>query len=104
MLVSDEVDEVSQLKVLNNATRFNTQGISFTIAPTMKCNFACPYCFEEGVRYNTMTQTIENETIEFIKNFTYKILLLVFVGMVENHYWALKISKELLTNCLKMNL
>ena len=69
MLVSDEVDEVSQLKVLNNATRFNTQGISFTIAPTMKCNFACPYCFEEGVRYNTMTQTIENETIEFIKNF-----------------------------------
>ncbi|MCU9778255.1 radical SAM protein, partial [Enterococcus faecalis] len=42
MLVSDEVDEVSQLKVLNNAPRFNTPGISFPIAPTMKCNYACP--------------------------------------------------------------
>lgn len=69
MLIPNEVEEIAQLKVMSNASRFATKGSTFTIAPTMKCNFACPYCFEEGVRYNTMTPEIEIKTVEFIKKY-----------------------------------
>lgn len=68
MLMNDDVHEVGRVRILSNSMRQDTHGHSYTIAPTMECNFACPYCFEEGVRYNRMTPTIENQTIVFIQS------------------------------------
>jgi uncharacterized protein len=67
MLLNDGVNEVGRIKILSNMTRLDTHGLSLTIAPTMECNFACPYCFEEGVRYNKMTPIVEEQVINFIK-------------------------------------
>ncbi|MEW6050959.1 MAG: radical SAM protein [Candidatus Zixiibacteriota bacterium] len=45
-LVDDSFDEVSWLKAQNRLRRFANSTLSLTIAPTMACNFACTYCFE----------------------------------------------------------
>ena len=65
MLVDDSTEELSKVIVENNVNKY-AHNIDFTIATTMNCNFACPYCYEEGVRYNTMTKKIADKTIRFI--------------------------------------
>ena len=39
----------------------------FTILPTTACNARCVYCFEQGMKYVTMTDETVEQTIEFIK-------------------------------------
>ena len=39
---------------------------SFTILPTTACNARCFYCFEQGIKYVTMTDEIVEQTIRFI--------------------------------------
>lgn len=58
MLVDDSTEELSKVIVENNVNKY-AHNIDFTIATTMNCNFACPYCYEEGVRYNTMTKKLQ---------------------------------------------
>jgi len=60
-------NELEQLEVINKITRFQDSNLALTIAPTLDCNFACPYCYENGRRYNTMNQEVVNKTLEFIK-------------------------------------
>lgn len=45
-LVDERFDEIQHLKMLNFMERFNTSSITFTIMPTMECNFDCIYCYE----------------------------------------------------------
>lgn len=66
MLVYKDENEDDTLKLMSTMNRFNNQYLGLTIAPTMECNFACPYCYEEGRRYNSMTEEIVKEVIKFI--------------------------------------
>ncbi|KTD85434.1 hypothetical protein UQ64_18140 [Paenibacillus etheri] len=72
MLVEDDFDEIGLLKTKNNMARYDASNYSFTIAPTMECNFGCPYCFEEGFRYNTMTDEISAQITSFINRISLK--------------------------------
>ena len=67
MLVPDSTLEAEKVIVENNVNKY-AHNIDFTIATTMNCNFACPYCYEDGVRYNTMNKETADKTIEFILN------------------------------------
>lgn len=44
-LVADDLDELALLKVRNHIARFAGRGVSLIIAPTLRCNFKCPYCY-----------------------------------------------------------
>lgn len=46
-LIGDEVDELAMLKVRNAKGRYANNGLWLTIAPTLDCNFRCPYCYED---------------------------------------------------------
>ncbi len=50
----DDSDECAYLKVLTTMHRFGSRSLGLTIAPTLECNFACTYCYEEheNVRMN----------------------------------------------------
>lgn len=67
MLVPADLDEVEYISVLSNASRFDSTSLNLTIAPTLACNFACPYCYEKGRRYNTMDENTINQLLTFIK-------------------------------------
>lgn len=68
MIVEDSLNEVDLIKYYSNILRYKNEGLFLTIAPTLSCNFVCPYCYEKGVDFTTMNEnTIEN-TLKFIKN------------------------------------
>lgn len=51
MLVEDDKDEFAELLIRNKIERFADSNLTLTIAPTMACNFCCPYCYEKGREY-----------------------------------------------------
>ena len=65
-LVEADFDENNFLKYYNNKARFSTTYFSLTIAPSLKCNFDCPYCFENK-REGTMSREIQEAIIDFVK-------------------------------------
>lgn len=69
MVIDDSIDEVKNVQLSNLINRFDISKLSLTIAPTLECNFACPYCYEEGVRYNEMDNHIQEAVLSFIKDY-----------------------------------
>ncbi|MHB1683236.1 MAG: radical SAM protein [Bacilli bacterium] len=47
-VVDDEFDEHQVLLKERESMRLSEVTVALTIAPTIDCNFACPYCFEGG--------------------------------------------------------
>lgn len=48
---------------------FSGKTLSLVIAPTLACNFACPYCYESNLPISTMSQDVEDDIIHFIKSY-----------------------------------
>lgn len=57
-LIPDGVDQIATLKVRSRASRLEGKVLTLTIAPSLACNFDCPYCFEShsAVRMSEETQ------------------------------------------------
>lgn len=68
MIVDEDDDERDLINAMSKLSRFSNQALGLTIAPTMNCNFACPYCYEEGRRYNSMSDKTISNVVEFINN------------------------------------
>ncbi|GHT32040.1 radical SAM/SPASM domain Clo7bot peptide maturase [Bacteroidia bacterium] len=62
----DTIFQKIKLTRLNN--RFRSDTLLLAITPTMACNFACPYCFEENAQKGyTMTEDTINDIITLVK-------------------------------------
>ncbi len=61
-LLDDSYDEFQMLKARSRMERFQTTTSSVTIALTSKCNFRCPYCFEDVAN----GETAHGEVLEAI--------------------------------------
>mgnify|MGYP001026292114 FL=1 len=66
-LVEKTTDENEFLKYYNNKARFASDYFCLTIAPTLGCNFDCPYCFEDK-RNGVMSEDVQNALIRFVEN------------------------------------
>lgn len=67
-LIDDDIDELQKYKYLYYSKSFNGLSLKLYIAPTMKCNFGCRYCFEgENKKHGLMDKSIEENLIKFIK-------------------------------------
>ncbi|MCL6612918.1 MAG: radical SAM protein [Peptococcaceae bacterium] len=47
-VLDDAADELKILKFAYNSNKYNRMAIGFTVAPTLRCNFACTYCYEQA--------------------------------------------------------
>lgn len=66
-ILTNEDNEIYRYKYLYYHSAFQNQSIYLTIAPTMKCNFACHYCFEEGNKnLSIMDEDVENAIVEYL--------------------------------------
>ena len=71
-IVRDEVDELKMIQYRHFRSKFAEDTLSLTIAPTLECNFACPYCYEIPKK-GMMSGEIQDAIIEVIKKRSKKI-------------------------------
>lgn len=69
MLIEDDRDEHAELILQSRAVRFSNTSLGLTIAPTMACNFCCPYCYEKGQKYTTMTDEVIDQLVTFVHDY-----------------------------------
>jgi len=65
-IVEDDFDEIEFIKAKHFSRRFGSQILSLVVAPTLDCNFACPYCYEPEKKAEYMTEEIETRLVEYI--------------------------------------
>lgn len=68
-LVEDAVDELAMLKVRNATGRYANNALWLTIAPTLDCNFRCPYCYEDipdALKRETLNDERKSALIKFV--------------------------------------
>lgn len=58
-----------KMEYLRRLKSFGGRTLSLVIAPTLTCNFACPYCYEANLPIEVMSEDTENKIIEFINSF-----------------------------------
>ncbi|MBK7141740.1 MAG: SPASM domain-containing protein [bacterium] len=55
---ADSFDEIEHLKFDHRRLRFDEASLGLVIAPTMACNMACKYCFEENKKGRMSPQVV----------------------------------------------
>jgi len=81
VLVEDGMDELQCYKYLCYSKMFQNDYLYLTIAPTMKCNFGCFYCFEEGHKNaGAMSQDVEDKIVGLITHNKRKEILITWFG------------------------
>mgnify|MGYP001266359589 CR=1 FL=1 len=69
VLIEDHVDQIKELRLRQEITKFSNLPLSLTIAPTTECNFECTYCYEESRLPIYMEDKTEDALIDFIKSY-----------------------------------
>lgn len=59
-----------KMEYLKRLKSFGNKTLSLVIAPTLACNFACPYCYEANLPLSVMDDEVEDEIIKFINSFS----------------------------------
>lgn len=82
IIVPDDFDDEYYLKkkYAKLSAAFNSDVLSLTIATTMGCNFACPYCFEKGAEPVVMNAEVEEKLLDFVKASSAQFLNVTWYG------------------------
>ena len=103
-LVDDNINELDRLKLRMLRSRFRTNYLGLTIAPTADCNFRCTYCYEKDViKPDYMTLEVEEATIQFVKGHM-KTISILDVGWyggepLMNFETVKRLSEKLIAMC-----
>lgn len=65
-LISDSTDELAIIKLKSYKSRFGNNSLQLVIAPTMDCNFGCPYCYESPKK-GFMSQDVQDKLVSMVK-------------------------------------
>jgi len=67
-IVKSEVNELDILKIWWKKG-FSQNVLTLTLEPTLRCNFACTYCFEDTTNGTTMGDKEIQKLLRFIKKY-----------------------------------
>ena len=62
--VDIELDDIGLLRYAYDLAKNNSDYMEFVVAPTLDCNFACPYCFETK-RHHFMELDVQKNIVDF---------------------------------------
>lgn len=80
-IVSKDKNELLPIMHRYYSKMFHGRSLNLSIAPTMKCNFNCFYCFEEGNKnYGLMSCSVADKLIEYIDSQKDKYITLHWFG------------------------
>ena len=65
----DDDDYVTKCQFITQSVQHDKSKLNLVIAPTLSCNFNCPYCFENDKHASRMDDSTINHLIAFIKDF-----------------------------------
>jgi len=63
----DHVDEIKILKYRQYRGKMSTSNLGLTIAPTLCCNFKCPYCYESP-KSGMMSMDVQNAIVDLVED------------------------------------
>ena len=68
IIVGNREDDnyISQMQYLKRKKSFHSNNLSIVLAPTLGCNFKCPYCYEADLPSTSMREEIQNKLVDFI--------------------------------------
>ena len=66
ILVDERLDEQAYLKYVHYKSKLQSKTLWLTIAPTLDCNFACPYCYENR-RHGSMSEDVAGALIVWLE-------------------------------------
>ncbi len=67
-VIPNEYNELDIIKLNIQTGKYLTRSLALTIAPTMDCNMACPYCYETKQK-KSMGEDIQELLYDFVKNY-----------------------------------
>ena len=103
-IVSDNINEFEQYEQLHQKALRNSNTLYLTIAPTLACNFRCPYCYEEHEDI-FMSNEVQAALLKFVEEKIvfgkYKNISTVWYGgePVLAFQTVVSLSKKLLEIC-----
>ncbi len=65
-ILNDDFNEINFIRSKYNSAQFNNGNLTLTIAPTLDCNFRCPYCYE-SLNPHSFNEDHVNKVIQFIE-------------------------------------
>lgn len=68
IVVSDEEDEhfLHALQYNKQMRSYSSHSLGVIVCPTLSCNFSCPYCYEHNLPNVKMSETTQDNLVEFI--------------------------------------
>lgn len=67
-IIEDSFNEINSLKFKMLKSRFNTDTLALTIAPTSDCNFRCTYCYEkDSFKFPPMQKNVQDAIMRFVQ-------------------------------------
>lgn len=70
-ILSEDFDELALVEDRYNKIKDDNRVLHIVISPTMKCNLACIYCYQDRDRFNKypfMSQEVQNRLTAFVEN------------------------------------
>lgn len=102
-VVADDYNELAAIKHKLYASRFSTDLLMLTIAPTSNCNFRCVYCYEkDSISPITMSEETQEDLIAFVKRHMTAIRRLVVTWYGGEPLLAMDIIEKLSAAFLKL--
>jgi uncharacterized protein len=63
--MNDNIDELKLIKFRHFNGKFSNESLGLTIAPTLNCNFACPYCYESPKK-GFMSEEVQKAILDMV--------------------------------------